>query len=69
MKVNVGKADRSIRIILGLLLLAGGLYFEQWFWAVGIVFLVTALFRWCPMYKLFGVNTCEARTPGTAKKG
>ncbi|MFN9798795.1 MAG: DUF2892 domain-containing protein [Bacteroidota bacterium] len=52
-----------------MLLLAGGLYFEQWFWAVGIVFLVTALFRWCPMYKLFGVNTCEARTPGTAKKG
>jgi hypothetical protein len=60
----MGKVDRSIRAVLGLLLVASGLYYDMWFWAVGIVFLLTAAFRWCPLYRLFGVNTCELRSKG-----
>ncbi|MFN8699869.1 MAG: DUF2892 domain-containing protein [Flavobacteriales bacterium] len=64
MKPNMGKVDRSIRAVLGLLLVASGLYYDMWFWAVGVVFLLTAAFRWCPLYRLFGVNTCEVRSKG-----
>lgn len=58
----MGKVDRSIRAVLGLLLVASGLYYDMWFWAVGVVFLLTAAFRWCPLYRLFGVSTCEVRS-------
>jgi hypothetical protein len=64
MKPNMGKVDRSIRAVLGLLLVASGLYYDMWFWAVGVVFLLTAAFRWCPLYRLLGVNTCEVRSKG-----
>jgi hypothetical protein len=60
----MGKVDRSIRAVLGLLLVASGLYYDMWFWAVGVVLLPTAAFRWCPLYRLFGVNTCEVRSKG-----
>lgn len=57
---NVGSADRILRIILGLVLIA--LVFvgpkTPWGW-IGIVPLVTGLFRTCPLYSLVGVNTCR----------
>ncbi|MFM5917397.1 MAG: DUF2892 domain-containing protein [Novosphingobium sp.] len=60
-KTNVGSADRLLRIILGLGLIA--LVFvgpkTAWGW-IGIVPLVTGLMRTCPLYSLIGVNTCKA---------
>jgi len=47
---NVGKMDRIIRIILGLVLLS--LVFlvpTQWGW-LGLIFLITGLVSWCPIY-------------------
>ena len=61
MKPNVGKADRAMRVLLGTLLIAAGLYFDKWFWAVGVILLVTGVFRWCLFYKIFGISTCEHR--------
>jgi hypothetical protein len=29
------------------------------FYAVGAIALITGLFRFCPLYLMFGVNTCE----------
>lgn len=62
MKANVGQADRAIRVVLGLILIAAGLYFDIWFWAVGIILLLTAVFKWCLLYRIFGVSTCENRS-------
>lgn len=57
---NVGSADRILRIVLGLVLIA--LVFvgpkTPWGW-VGIVPLVTGLFRTCPLFSLFGMSTCR----------
>ena len=57
---NVGTVDKVIRIILGLVLLA--LVFVGpkvvWGW-VGLVPLLTGIFKFCPAYKLLGVNTCS----------
>ena len=60
--LNEGRTDRSVRMLAGSLLLAGG-------WAlslntVGIVLFVlgavalgTGIVGWCPAYSLFGLST------------
>lgn len=60
MKVNVGGADRILRIVVGLalilLVLSGQI--GAWGW-LGVVPLATGLFRMCPLYSVFGMNTCS----------
>ncbi|PPD46486.1 MAG: hypothetical protein CTY15_00185 [Methylocystis sp.] len=59
MEINVGKTDRIVRIVAGVLLLS--LVFvgpKTWLGLVGIVPLVTAFINFCPAYKILGVNTC-----------
>ena len=61
MKINVGSADRIIRIIVGLGLLSLLFLLDgnaRWFGLIGIVPLVTGLSRRCPAYGLLGFNTC-----------
>jgi len=57
MTCNMGKADRMIRGILGIVILAAGLYFQSWWGIIGLVFLVTAFVSWCPAYVPFKINT------------
>lgn len=59
MKRNVGSSDRIVRIILGLGIVAAGVYYQSWLGAVGIVPLATALLGWCPAYLPFGISTCR----------
>jgi hypothetical protein len=63
MKCNVGKTDRIIREVVGLGIIVAGLYFKSWWGAVGLIPLLTAIFRFCPAYVPFGISTC-----GTCKK-
>ena len=61
MKFNVGTIDRVIRIVAGAALIgvaAAGLV--GWWGYIGVVPLVTGLFKFCPAYALIGVNTCPA---------
>ena len=64
MKINVGKADQIVRIILGLILISmffvleGGL---RYIGIVGIVLILTASIKFCPLYTLLGVNTCPVK--------
>lgn len=65
MSINVGSADRLIRIILGLALIALALM-SGWSMlgtvisaVIGGVLVVTALVRFCPLYRLIGVRTCK----------
>lgn len=59
MKINVGSADRIMRIVLGLVLiaLAATGTIGLWGW-IGVVPLLTGIFRFCPAYTLLGMNTC-----------
>jgi hypothetical protein len=59
MKCNVGKTDRVFRIILGLIIILAGFYYQNWWGAVGIVPILSGLIRWCPAYIPFGFSTCE----------
>jgi hypothetical protein len=59
MTANVGGLDRIFRIVVGLALLSLVFVGPQTLWGlVGLVPLLTGLFRFCPAYGLLGVNTC-----------
>ncbi|MFN4235336.1 MAG: DUF2892 domain-containing protein [Bacteroidia bacterium] len=67
MKTNVGNMDRIIRIVLAIIL--AGLYFggivEGTIGLVLVVlaavFTLTAAIGFCPLYTLFGLNTCPVK--------
>ncbi|MCA9965690.1 MAG: DUF2892 domain-containing protein [Anaerolineales bacterium] len=62
MSHNVGQTDRIVRILLGVVFIALGLYFGSWWGAIGLIPLVTGLVNWCPLYTLFGISTCPVKT-------
>lgn len=63
MKKNVGSVDRWVRFILGILLLT--LLFTDlsynYIGYIGIVLILTGLFKVCPLYSLFGLKTCPLK--------
>ena len=64
MTTNVGTFDRVLRVIAGLALIALALgyipgYQSVWGW-IGIIPLVTGIVGTCPVYSLFGMNTCSS---------
>lgn len=61
MKTNVGPIDRYIRIIAGFAILGAGYYFKSWWGLVGLRPILTAVFRFCPAYLPFGLNTCGTK--------
>ena len=61
MKLNVGKIDRISRVLLGLIIIAVGIYFKSWWGIIGIIPLVTAAIGWCPLFALFGLSSCSTK--------
>lgn len=59
MNKNVGKVDKTIRIILGLVIIAAGFLTNNWLGAIGVVPILTALISWCPFYCPLKINTCS----------
>lgn len=57
---NIGITDRVFRIILGIGLISLAFVGPQTIWGwVGLIPLITALIGTCPLYSLFGINTCS----------
>ena len=61
MNPNVGGIDRILRLIAGLAILGAGLYFKSWLGLIGLVPILTALFRFCPAYVPFGLSSCKTK--------
>ena len=62
MKKNVGGLDRTIRITVGLALIAAAATSTIGLWGwVGVVPLLTGAMGWCPPYALLGLNTCSIK--------
>lgn len=60
MNANVGTVDRILRVIVGVVLLALVFVGPQTPWGlIGLVPLLTGLFRFCPAYRLLGVCTLK----------
>jgi hypothetical protein len=59
---NVGGIDRVLRILVGLVLISLVFIGPKVIWGwVGLVPLLTGIFKFCPAYKLIGVNTCPTK--------
>lgn len=60
-KHNMGKTDRIIRVILGVLLIGNVFFALQnpigW---IGVILLVTGIAGICPLYSLININTKSA---------
>ncbi|MBO0331161.1 MULTISPECIES: YgaP family membrane protein [Flavobacteriaceae] len=67
MKKNMGGADRTIRVILALGV--GALYYfnvitgtlAYILLALAVIFVLTSFVSFCPLYTLFGINTCKVK--------
>jgi len=59
MELNVGGMDRILRIVAGLVLIALAATGTVGLWGwIGVVPLLTGIFKFCPAYAIFGMNTC-----------
>ena len=61
MKINEGVIDRSLRVIVGLVLIGLAATGTIGMWGyIGIIPLVTGAVGMCPIYSLLGINSCPA---------
>ncbi|MBX2969198.1 MAG: DUF2892 domain-containing protein [Cyclobacteriaceae bacterium] len=67
MKKNMGKTDKLIRVILGVIFAAlylAGIVTGTWgivLLILGAVFITTSAVSFCPLYTLVGINTCATK--------
>ena len=63
MSRNEGTLDRTLRIVLGLVLLSLVFIGPKTMWGlIGIVPLATGLVGVCPLYSVLGIRTCPVKT-------
>jgi hypothetical protein len=63
MKINVGKTDQIIRLILGAVMIVLGILIHWSFYLVAAASIVTAFTGFCGIYALFGITTCPRQKP------
>jgi hypothetical protein len=71
MKLNLGKFDRWLRILVGAFVLSLGFWGPRTAWSwLGLVLLVTGTIGHCPIYTLLGLRTCprEGSHPGGIRR-
>ena len=66
-KANVGGIDRLARIVVGGLIIVWALWAQSWFGIIGVVVLLTGVFRFCGAYTLFKFSTTEDETCSSNK--
>ncbi len=57
MKKNIGKADKLIRVLVGVVVILLGIIYQSWWGLIGIIPLFTALSGTCLFYLPFGIST------------
>ena len=61
MTCNVGKTDRIIRVIIGVVIAALGFYFKSWWGLLAIIPLLTAALGFCGLYVPFNISTIKKK--------
>ena len=69
LRPNVGGIDRTVRLLVGLVLLATGIVLRTKGYGhaltigiIGLVMLVMSAIRFCPLYVPFGISTADRKT-------
>jgi len=61
MKKNVGKVDKIIRIVIGVLFIVAAYIWSWWLLIPAFIAIATAFTGFCGLYALFGINTCKVK--------
>jgi len=61
-KQNVGDADKLVRFALAVIIGAVGFFVQSWWGLLAMLPLVTGLLSFCPLYTIFGLNTCSVKS-------
>jgi hypothetical protein len=64
MKCNVGTRDKGLRLFFGSVMIILGFAYSTWIGVIGLVMVLTSVFRFCPLYALLKKTTCK---PGEEK--
>lgn len=61
MNKNIGKIDKTLRLIIGIAIIVYGVIESSWLGAIGIIPIGTALISWCPLYCPLKIKTtCDS---------
>ena len=58
MTCNIGKTDKMIRIVAGIVIAILGIAFKSWWGLLAILPLGTTAIGWCPLYVPLGISSC-----------
>lgn len=59
MKQNIGRLDKTMRLVLAIVIATAGVYYKSAWGALAVVPLLTGAVSFCPLYSFFGINTCK----------
>lgn len=57
MKKNIGKTERTIRFVLGFIIIIVGILAKSWWGLIGLIPLATAGISFCPLWAVLGIST------------
>ena len=68
MEKNIGKLDKVIRLILGVIFIVLGIIYTKWWFLLAVILIVTAAISFCGLYKIFGISTCKVEPKDTKEE-
>jgi hypothetical protein len=57
MEKNIGKTDKGIRVLIGVIIIVAGAYFNSVWGILGMIPIVTSQMGVCPIYSLLHIHT------------
>jgi hypothetical protein len=64
MTCNIGKIDKIIRLIIGVVIAVLGFYFKSWWGLLALIPLLTAAIGFCPLYVPLKISTVKKKKEG-----
>lgn len=61
MEKNIGGVDRIVRLLIGIVIVALGIYYESWWGLIGVIPILTAIIGFCGFYVPLGISTCKMK--------
>jgi hypothetical protein len=52
MTCNIGRTGRIVRIVAGITIVGVGVYFQNWWGAIGVIPITIGTLGWCPAFAL-----------------
>lgn len=57
LKKNVGYLDSVLRVILGVIIVTAGFYYNTYWGLLGLILVFSGAVSYCPVYRILGMET------------